>query len=424
MNLVVKVMMNLMWNSCDTTLEPESTRKRKKLLNEARSLLKEIKEDGKDRTKTLGKFGSGRKSKKLKGGAAPAKTIPNKPKENRLKKELNNPQGLDFANQQGSLMGQQHEIEMIPPKDLTKVTTRPEKTTSGMKCEVFRTLRMQTNITDVSMQGKKSISFEYEPSYHNPRFYNAKIKFALKLVKKADGAAYEQFQTTGEDGSNVASEYGPIQVPQFFPQYYFEKAPINVEGGTAVEPENQSHLLTKHVTKLKPEEAKFKYSNLGGYHEDYGPIQASQKYQMPIAITRATGVITPTTGVNYKTMTQAQFTQGTGANNQFQYTSKGVPRLAASFNNGAVQHSEVPLRHICRTAKCESIFLAGKKYYITLHKTKEPFLMQSIDPAAADHLMFQLTECEIEVPIVKLLPEKQEQERQKIMSPEGIIYPV
>ena len=125
---------------------------------------------------------------------------------------------------------------------------------------------MQTNINDVSMRDRKSISFEYEPSYHNPRFYNSKIKFVLKLVKKADGAAYEQFQTTGEDGSNVASEYGPIQVPQFFPQYYFEKATIDVEGGTAVEPENQSHLLTKHVNmlrKLKPEEAKFKYSNVG-----------------------------------------------------------------------------------------------------------------------------------------------------------------
>ena len=52
----------------------------------ARSLFKEIKEDGKDSTKTLGKFGSGKKSKKHKGGAAPAKTSPNKPKENPLKK--------------------------------------------------------------------------------------------------------------------------------------------------------------------------------------------------------------------------------------------------------------------------------------------------------------------------------------------------
>ena len=38
--------------------------------------------------------------------------------------------------------------------------------------------------------------------------------------------------------------------------------------------------------------------------------------------------------------------------------------------------------------------------------------------------MFQLTECEIEVPIVELQPEKQEQERQKIAAPEGIVYPI
>ena len=137
--------------------------------------------------------------------------------------------------------------------------------------------------------------------------------------------------------------------PNFFPQYYFKKATIDVEGGTAVESKNQSHLLTKHVnmlTKIKPEEAKFKYSNLGRYHEDYGPIQSSQKYQMPISIAAATGVITPTTGANYKIMTQAQFTEGTGANNQFQYTSKGAARLAASFNNGAVQHLSTPQIHL------------------------------------------------------------------------------
>ena len=58
-----------------------------------------------------------------------------------------------------------------------------------------------------------------------------------------------------------------FKYPQFFPQYYFKKATINIEGGTAVELKNQSHLLTKDLNmlaKLKPEEAKFKYSNLGG----------------------------------------------------------------------------------------------------------------------------------------------------------------
>ena len=52
---------------------------------------------------------------------------------NALKKELSNPQGLDFANQAGALMAQPQKIEMLPPKDMTKEATRPEKTTSGVK---------------------------------------------------------------------------------------------------------------------------------------------------------------------------------------------------------------------------------------------------------------------------------------------------
>ena len=46
-----------------------------------------------------------------------------KKKENPLKKELSNPQGLDFANQAGALMAQQQKVEMLPPKDITKEST-------------------------------------------------------------------------------------------------------------------------------------------------------------------------------------------------------------------------------------------------------------------------------------------------------------
>ena len=46
---------------------------------------------------------------------------------NPLRKELSNPQGLDFANQAGALMAQPQKIEMLPPKDMTKEATRPEK---------------------------------------------------------------------------------------------------------------------------------------------------------------------------------------------------------------------------------------------------------------------------------------------------------
>ena len=46
-----------------------------------------------------------------------------KKKENPLKKELSNPQGLDFANQARTLMAQPQKVEMLPPKDITKEST-------------------------------------------------------------------------------------------------------------------------------------------------------------------------------------------------------------------------------------------------------------------------------------------------------------
>ena len=46
-----------------------------------------------------------------------------KKKENPLKKELSNPQGLDFANQARALMAQPQKVEMLPPKDITKEST-------------------------------------------------------------------------------------------------------------------------------------------------------------------------------------------------------------------------------------------------------------------------------------------------------------
>ena len=72
--------------------------------------------------------------KSLKGGAIGLENIsrPNAPPkkkkaENPLKKELSNPQGLDFVNQAGALMAQPQKVEMLPPKDMTKEAARPEK---------------------------------------------------------------------------------------------------------------------------------------------------------------------------------------------------------------------------------------------------------------------------------------------------------
>ena len=80
------------------------------------------------------KFGSGKKKKKsLTGSATGAATggMANKPpkKDNPLKRELNNPQGLDFANQAGSLMAQPRTIELLPSNDMTREATKPEQTT-------------------------------------------------------------------------------------------------------------------------------------------------------------------------------------------------------------------------------------------------------------------------------------------------------
>ena len=97
-------------------------------------------------------------------------------------------------------------------------------------------------------------------------------------------------------------------------------------------------------------------------------------------------------------------------NRDFRYTVKGAAKLATSLNNGQEVHFEVPLRHICRLAKCKQIFPTGKKYYITLHKAKKSFLLCSQDPAAHQNVIFQLTNCIINVPIVVLQPEKQEME--------------
>ena len=207
--------------------------------------------------------------------------------------------------------------------------------------------------------------------------------------------------------------------------FYFEKATTEVLGGTEIEPGTQTHQITKLIdfhTKVKPEEAAFKNSSLGGYHENYVAQTAVQKYQLPITINKATGAIGATAGVNYKQITQAQLTGGTGANNNFRYTTKGAAAFAAKFHQGQEVHFEVPLRCLCRIAKCKQMFPAGKKYFITLHKAKESFLFTSQDQAAHQNVIFQLTDCTIEVPIVELQPKKQEVERRKTASEEGICY--
>ena len=168
----------------DKNKRRKKKQKRRKLIREAIQILRDIKYDEKKQKK---KFGSGNKEKKtLKGGATGVATrgISNNPpkKDNPLKRELNNPQGLDFASQAGCLMAQPSSIKLLPPIDMSKEATIPEQTTSGVKLETTRTLRTKTDITDVAMQGSQSFTFEYEASFHNPRFYKAVVKFMIKLI--------------------------------------------------------------------------------------------------------------------------------------------------------------------------------------------------------------------------------------------------
>ena len=88
--------------------------------------------------------------------ASDSKGVPNKSPAkkkygNPLKKELSNPLGLDFANQAGALMAQPSTIELLLLKDMTKESTRPEKTTSGVKAEFVKTLQCKANVFDVAI---------------------------------------------------------------------------------------------------------------------------------------------------------------------------------------------------------------------------------------------------------------------------------
>ena len=151
-----------------------------------------------------------------------------KKKENPLKKELSNPQGLDLANQAGALMAQTQKVEMLPPKDVTKESTQPEKATSGVKNESKKVLRTKANMFDPTMQRRRSFTFEYEGTYRNPRFYEAKVVYSAKMINAPrvptiGSTGYQMYQTTDGDGANVPSRYSPIIVPNNFADLFLKK---------------------------------------------------------------------------------------------------------------------------------------------------------------------------------------------------------
>ena len=146
---------------------------------------------------------------------------------------------------------------------------------------------------------------------------------------------------------------------------------------------------------------------------------ATQLHQVPITI-GTNGAITATTGGNYKETTKAKFTGGTGPNDNFAYTSAGATTLTKRFNNGQELQFEVPLRRICRVANCQQMFPAGKKFFITLYKAHESFLMTSQDPAALNNVILQMIDCTVHIPTVELTDDLKEEERLKVASEEGI----
>ena len=326
-------------------------------------------------------------------------------------------------------MAQPQKVEMLPPKDITKDASRPEKATSGVKNESTKILRMKANIFNPTMQGRQSFTFEYEGTYRNPRFYEAKCIYSIKMihaprVPTVGGQNYQMYQTTDADGADVPSKYGPIIVPNNFTDLFFEKAVIEVLGGTEIEPSTQTHQTTKITqiyTTVKPEDALYKYRNLGGYEEKYDATLTTQRYQVPITI-QNDGTIATAAGADYKTMTHAQFTGGTNANNNFAYMTSGATKLTDKFNNGQELQFKVPLRRICRIANCQQMFPAGKKFFITLYKAPEAFLLTSQDPAALNNVILQMTDCIIEVPTIELTDALKEEERLKVGSKEGICY--
>ena len=352
-----------------------------------------------------------------------------KKKENLLKKELSNPQGLDFANQARALMAQPQKVEMLPPKDITKESIQLEKAISGVKNESKKVLRTKANVFDPTMQGRRSFTFEYEGTYRNPRFYEAKVVYSVKMINAPrvpiiGSTGYQMYQTTDGDGTDIPSRYGPIIVPNNFADLFFEKAVIEVLGGTEIEPSTQMHQTTKIIqvyTTVKPEEAIYKYQNLGGYEEKYDPTSPTQRYQIPITI-GIDGTITATAGHNYKEITRAQFTGGTATNANYAYTTSGAAKLTDKFNNGQEIQFEVPFRRICRIANCKQMFPAGKKFFVTLYKTPESFLLMCQDPAALNNVILQMTDCIIEVPTIELTDDLKEEERLKVGSKEGICY--
>ena len=104
-------------------------------------------------------------------------------------------------------------------------------------------LRTKANVFDATMQGRRSFTFEYEGTYRNPRFYDAKVVYSVKMihaprVPTVGSTGYQMYQTTSAEGINVASKHGPIIAEQK-PMYLMQRCKA----------EEASHLSMKAHTE-------------------------------------------------------------------------------------------------------------------------------------------------------------------------------
>ena len=109
--------------------------------------------------------------------------------------------------------------------------------------------------------------------------YSVKMINAPRITPTIGNTGYQMYQTTDAEGGDIPSAYSPIIVPNNFADLFFEKAVIEVLGGTEIEPSTQMHQTTKITqvyTTVTPEEAVYKYQNLEGYEEKYDPTAATQ----------------------------------------------------------------------------------------------------------------------------------------------------
>ena len=392
----------------------------KKRQHEIRQLMKQAKtliatfpkpEEGNNTTVV----GGGKKKKPddsptIVGGAQP------KPKENPLKKELANPAGLDFANQMGAILAQLTQINMVPPGDESRRAVQPEKIASGIKSETKKVLEPKATFTTLTCKDVEVLPLPAKEHFITFDFMVPMFTFLLSSLLPPLPVLVVALAINDTTFRPTMTFWQPIlpMVPSLFPidlLTFFKKATIELEGGIEIEPTNQTHQITKLVRFHMNTEAK--YSTLGGYVKDYDSTLTSQKYQVPIA-PDADGVMEPTAGGgnDYRTIQRTHFLEGTAGqpNAGFRYTTKGAAALSDKFNNDAEVHFQVPLCRICCLARCEQMLPTNKDYYITLHKMRESFLMVCQRAAVHQNLIFQITNCEIHIPIVELTPEKRQEE--------------